>query len=103
MPTTNPTAVLLIALDRARTRRWFELRKEHAADWFDISADTIQRGLDPLRDEGLLEVRPRQVKDPRARYGRTAINECQLLGSFAIHRVDSARRDGQGVGVGGDS
>lgn len=83
------TAVLLIALDRSRKRVWFELRKEQAAGWFGISADTLQRGLDQLRDEGLLEVRQRRVKDPRARYGWTSVNEYRFLGSFAVHRVDA--------------
>lgn len=84
------TAVLLIALNQSRMRTWFELRTQHAADWFDISADTLQRGLDQLREEGLLEVRQRRVKDPRARYGLTTINEYRLLGSFAIGRVETA-------------
>ena len=83
------TAVLLIALDRSRKRIWFELRKEPAAVWFGVSADTLQRGLDQLRDEGLLGVRQRRIKDPRARYGWTSANEYRLLGSFAVHRVDS--------------
>jgi DNA-binding transcriptional ArsR family regulator len=86
------TAVLLIALNLSRTKVWFELRTERAAGWFDISADTLQRGLDQLRDVGLLEVHQRQVKDIRARYGVTAINEYRLMEPFATIQVEAKKR-----------
>ena len=77
------TAALLIALDRTRSEQWFQLRKEPAAEWFGISADTLQRGFDELRDEHkLIENRPRTVQDIRARYGVTTVTEYRLLGDF---------------------
>jgi hypothetical protein len=83
------TAVLLIALDRSRgNTTWFELRKEPAAGWFGISADTLQRGLDELRDEHkLLEPRFRVVQDIRTRTGVTTVAEYQLLGDFRNRRA----------------
>ena len=83
------TAVLLIALDREPA---FQLRKEHASGWFAISADTLQRGLDELRDHDLLSIRPRRFAAPRTRQGWTMANEYRLLGPFAkkIRVVKSA-------------
>ena len=77
------TAALLVALDRTRSEQWFQLRKEPASAWFGISADTLQKGLDELRDEHqLIENRPRTVQDVRARYGVTTVTEYRLLGDF---------------------
>ena len=83
------TAVLLIALNLSRSRTWFELRTERAAEWFGISADTLQRGLDELREKKLLEVHARRVRDARARYGVTTVNEYRLLPPFDVPRVQT--------------
>lgn len=74
------TAVLLIALERPSP---FQLRKEHASGWFGVSADTLQRGLDELREYDLLAIRPRRFAAPRTRQGWTMANEYRLLGPFA--------------------
>lgn len=60
----------------------FNLRTEHAAGWYGISADTLQRGLDELRERELLKVWSRVKKAPRARYGFTAENYYCLQGPF---------------------
>jgi hypothetical protein len=87
------TATLLIALDRQRKEEWFELRKEPASEWFGISADTLQRGLDELRDEGLLAVRTEPKRDIRARYGVVMVNEYRLLSDFARTSASSEALD----------
>lgn len=76
------TVVLLIALERSRYKPWFELRTEPASEWFGISADTLQRGIDELQDNSLLRVEPRKVRVPKARTGFAIVNSYALLGSF---------------------
>lgn len=76
------TATLLIALSSSRRTPWFALPLEHAANWFAISADTLNRGFDELRDQGLVTSNLRAVRDPRARGGTTRVREYALLGSF---------------------
>jgi hypothetical protein len=78
-------AVLLIALNKSRLRTapWFQLRTEPESAWYGISSATLQRGLDELRDHDLLHIHPRQVRDERARYGTTTVNEYLLRGAFA--------------------
>jgi hypothetical protein len=75
--------VLLIGLHRSRGQPWFELRTESQSKWYGISPDTLQRGLDELRDANLLRIHPRQVRDNKARFGTTTINVYLLLGAFA--------------------
>jgi len=77
------TSVLLIGLYRSRRQPWFQLRTESQSAWYDISPDTLQRGLDELRDAELLHIHPRRVRDNKARFGTTTVNEYLLLGSFA--------------------
>jgi DNA-binding transcriptional ArsR family regulator len=77
------TAVLLIALDKSWRKPWFELRTEPQSKWYGMSPDTLQRGLDELREAGLMQIHRRQVHDARARLGTTPVNEYRLLGSFA--------------------
>ena len=74
------TTVLLIALNK---RPVFQLRKEHEAGWYGVSADTLQRGLDELRDHGLITIAPRRIAAPRTRLGWTVVNEYGLLAPFA--------------------
>lgn len=74
------TAILLIALS---LKPRFQLRTEHAAGWYGISADTLQRGLDELRSVDLLDVTPRRVAAPRTRRGWTYVNEYRLRGPFS--------------------
>jgi hypothetical protein len=76
------TATLLISLSSSRNKPWFALPLEQAADWFSISADTLNRGFDELRDHGLVTSHLRRVRDPRARGGTKPLSEYTLLGSF---------------------
>jgi hypothetical protein len=73
-------AVLLIALSKESV---FDLRTERASGWYGISADTLQRGLDELREAELLEVSIKLRKAPRARMGITQDYRYRLIGSFA--------------------
>jgi hypothetical protein len=73
-------AVLLIALDQKPT---FRLVKERASGYFAISADTLQRGVDELRDAGLLHIDQRRIAASKLRQGWTLVNEYRLLGAFA--------------------
>jgi hypothetical protein len=77
------TSVLLICLQKSRRSPWFQLRTEPQSRWYGISPDTLQRGLDELREAGILKVHPRKVRDSKARFGTTVVNEYLLLGSFA--------------------
>jgi DNA-binding transcriptional ArsR family regulator len=77
------TAVLLIALHKSKHKPWFQLRTEEQSKWYGISPDTLQRGLDELREAKLLHAHPRRVHDSKARYGTTLVNEYILLGAFA--------------------
>jgi len=72
-------ATLLICLAQ---KPIFTLRTEHASGWYGVSADTLQRGLDELRDLELLQVWTRAKKAPRARYGTTLENFYRLQGPF---------------------
>jgi hypothetical protein len=74
------TAVLLIGLSLEQP---FQLRTEHAAGWYGVSADTLQRGLDELRDHQLLTITPRRIPAPKLRQGWTVANEYRLQGAFA--------------------
>lgn len=71
---------LLIALSRDVE---FILPSEHASGWYEVSADTIQRGLDELRKKDLLAVRAEIRKAPAARYGITQDYHYRLQGPFA--------------------
>ncbi len=77
------TSVLLICLYKSRYSPWFQLRTEPQSAWYGISPDTLQRGLDELREAKLLQINPRKIRDSKARYGTTTVNEYLLLGSFA--------------------
>lgn len=72
-------ATLLICMAQAPT---FTLPTEHAAGWYGISADTLQRGLDELRELELLKVWTRAKKAPRTRFGYTVENHYALQGPF---------------------
>jgi hypothetical protein len=77
------TSVLLIALDKSKRQPWFQLRTQQQSRWYGISPDTLQRGLDELRDAELLQIHPRRVRDNKARFGTTTVNEYLLLDAFA--------------------
>ena len=85
------TAVLLVALARSSDRVWFQLPTEHAPADYGISADTVKRGLDELREAKLLEVHGRTIRNNRARYSTTRINDYALLGSFQMHASAQAK------------
>jgi hypothetical protein len=87
------TAVLLIALARSSDRVWFQLPTEHAPADYGISADTVKRGLDELRDAQLLEVHGRTIRNNRARHSKTRINDYALLGSFQLHAAAQAKAE----------
>jgi hypothetical protein len=72
--------VLLIALSRDPE---FILPAEHACNWYKVSPDTIQRGLDELRKAKLLSVRTTIRTAPAARYGVTQDYHYRLLEPFA--------------------
>lgn len=91
------TAVLLIALHHARAEPWFQLRTERESEWYGISPDTLQRGLDELREERVLAVEPRKVRMNRARYGSTLVNEYHLLGDLARHKPARSKKPGKVV------
>jgi hypothetical protein len=80
-------ATLLICLAQNPT---FTLPTEAASKWYGVSADTLQRGLDELRERELIRVWSRQKKAPRARYGVTTVNHYALQGPFARAPVDVA-------------
>ena len=73
-------AALLVSLAQQPT---FTLPTERAAQWYGISADTLQRGLDELRQHELIKVWSRTKKAPRSRYGYTSENHYALQGPFA--------------------
>jgi DNA-binding transcriptional ArsR family regulator len=74
-------ATLLIGLAQKPP---FTLITERAAVWYGISPDTLQRGLDELRDADLLKVWSVRKKAPRARYGVTRVNHYRLLEPFTV-------------------
>jgi hypothetical protein len=77
------TSVLLIGLNQSKRRPWFQLRTEQQSRWYGVSADTLQRGLDELRNAELLHIHARRVRDNKARFGTTTVNEYLLLDAFA--------------------
>lgn len=76
-------AVLLIALSQKTT---FTLITERATEWYGVSADTLQRGLDDLRDHGLLTTWLITRKAPRARLGFTSVAHHRLNPPFGKAR-----------------
>lgn len=72
-------AVLLIALSQ---KPGFTLVTERASEWYGVSADTLQRGLQDLRDHGLLTTWLVARKAPRARLGVTSVNHHRLNPPF---------------------
>jgi len=72
-------ATLLICLAQAPT---FTLPTERAGAWYGISPDSLQRGLDELRELGLIKVWTRAKKAPRSRLGYTVENHYALQGPF---------------------
>ncbi len=76
------TTVMLIALSKSTSKPWFQLPTERASDWYGISADTLERGLEGLETHGMLAIHRRQVRDHRARFNTVTINDYTLLGSL---------------------
>ena len=78
------TAVLLIGLQTRMEDGWWRLPTERGPEWFGMSAKTLQRGLGDLlhADVNLLESRLVRVKDARARYGVTQVNEYRFREPF---------------------
>ena len=91
------TSVLLIALYKSRSQAWFQLRTEQQSAWYGISPDTLQRGLDELREVELLRLHSRKVRDSRARFGTTMVNEYLLIGRFATPQGELAEITGEGT------
>jgi hypothetical protein len=84
-------ATLLICLAQKPP---FTLVTERAATWYGISPDTLQRGLDELRNENVLKVWSVMKKAPRARYGVTRVNHYRLREPFTV----TVREPGAGSG-----
>ncbi len=82
-------ASLVICLAQGPT---FALPTERAAAWYGISADTLQRGIDELRDLGLLKVWSRAKKAPRTRFGFTVENHYALQGPFVRAPLEATER-----------
>jgi DNA-binding transcriptional ArsR family regulator len=72
-------AVLLISLAQ---REQFTLVTERAAEWYGVSQDSLQRGLDELRDLGLVTSWLVARKSGRARLGVTSVNHYRLNPPF---------------------
>jgi hypothetical protein len=85
-------AVLLIALSlQSRQEGYFELPLARAADWYGLSASTIQRGLSELRDIALLRRWSEQRTTDRSPIGHTydqryALNSLVAVGSQRTYR-----------------
>jgi hypothetical protein len=79
------TAMLLVALHE---RPVFELATEHVPAWYGWSADTAERGLKTLSNEGLLNVQKRTKKAPLSPSGATEVNLYTLVGTFAHESTD---------------
>jgi hypothetical protein len=77
------TTALLIALNAQRNQVRFQLPKEHAPDWFRISADTLQRGFDELESKKYLTSKLVPRSTPRSRTGISMVTSYRLLGPFA--------------------
>jgi DNA-binding transcriptional ArsR family regulator len=86
----SATSALLIAQHHSRSKDWFQLRTERESLWYGISPDTLQRGLDELREAGVLLVNPRRIRDNKARYGTTLVNEYLLVGDLSVNRPTAA-------------
>jgi hypothetical protein len=87
-------ATLLISLAQQPP---FELRTEHATAWYGLSPDSMQRGLDELREFGLLTTTVDYRPAPRARLGFTQVHMHALRGDFArAPRKPVAKRLGSG-------
>ena len=57
---------------------------------YGISADTLQRGLDELRELELLKVWTRAKKAPRTRFGYTVEDNYALQGPFVRAPIELA-------------
>lgn len=75
------TAVLLIALSLPDR---FLLPQKHAAEWYGVSRDTIQRGLKSLRDFGLLTYSSASKVAPSAPTGMTVDRIYSLTGPLKL-------------------
>jgi hypothetical protein len=80
-------ATLLICLAQNVT---FTLPTERAADWYGISADTLERGLQELRRLDLIKSWSRTKKAPRTRLGYTTVAHYALREPFARPPMTSA-------------
>jgi hypothetical protein len=72
-------ATLLICLAQHAT---FTLPSEPASAWYGISADTLERGLQELRDLKLIMSWSTSKKAPRTRFGYTTVANYALLAPF---------------------
>jgi hypothetical protein len=77
------TAVLLIALHLSRKAPWFELRTETHSKWYGVSPDVLVDGIDELREYELLVSNLRKVRDLKARFSVTHVNDYLLRAPFA--------------------
>jgi hypothetical protein len=90
------TAMLLVALHEKPD---FELPTEHVPTWYGWSADTAERGLKTLREEGLLVVHKRTKKAPLSPTGATEVNIYTLVGTFAHEPAAKKKASPQKAGA----
>jgi hypothetical protein len=84
-------AVLLISLS-LQMGEHFTLPREHAANWYGISPDTIQRGLSELLTRGVLRYRLESTPAPLTPRGYIVTRRYRLFPPFA--KID----DGDALG-----
>ena len=75
------TAMLLVALHEDPAG--FALPTERVPEWYGWSADTAERGMKTLRDEGIVDVERRLKKAPLAPSGLTQVNWYTVIGPLA--------------------
>lgn len=83
-------ATLLICLSQKPT---FELRTEHATAWLGLSPDSLQRGLDELVNNDVLERWTELRPAPRTRLGLAPVYRYRLIGDFerSLDPADATR------------
>ncbi len=76
-------AVLLILLHGTQRRDEARLSPDRAADWYDVSTKTMEKGLEDLRKHDLIKVRTDWVEAPLSKIGTTKHTYYRLTGVFS--------------------
>lgn len=88
-------AMLLISLQATSNSTTYYLPYDRAPQWYGVSADTAQRGLRALRNEGLLREHFQKITAPLSPTGSTTRTHYTLLGAFstdARHQLQKATK-----------